>query len=91
MIRLRRVVRNELLRRQVERDRQVRQFELVLPGGELAERGFDGPLAGGVNQSAAFEDAEEARRRQQAEARVLPAQQRFEANQAPLLTSMRGW
>ncbi len=73
---------HELLRRNVDRDREVRQLELALPSRQLAAGRRDDPLAGRVNQSGAFEDRQEPGRRQQAEARMLPAQQGFEADEA---------
>ncbi len=55
---------------------------MALPRGELPAGGRDDPFAGRVNQAAALEYRQKARRSQQAEARMLPAQQRFEADQA---------
>ncbi len=54
----------------------------MLPGNKLPARRLDDPLAGGMYESAGFENAQKTRRWQQSKAWMLPAQQRFKTNQA---------
>src|SRR5690606_39025690 len=72
----------KLLRRQVDRQREIRQLEAALPRGKLAAPGLDHPFAGGMDEAAGLEDRQEACRWEQPVTGMLPAQERFEPDQA---------
>ena len=79
----------ERARRQVDRDGQL--VALLLPGAALAHGRSQYPAGEGDDEAGLLGDRHELLGAEEAVARVVPAHERLDADDAPLMTSALGW